>query len=44
MGEGANLGHIRIFAFDQQTLKQVGFSHAAKKLMIPNSPWQGLHE
>lgn len=26
MGEGSNLGHIRIFVFDQQTLNQVGFS------------------
>jgi hypothetical protein len=24
-GESANLGHIRIFVFDQKTLKQVGF-------------------
>ena len=26
MGEAANLGHIRIFVFDQKTLKQVGFA------------------
>jgi hypothetical protein len=25
MEEGAELGHIRIFAFDQKTLKQVAF-------------------